>query len=208
MSVKDFENERWRYTPQKLEFRHRAALSLVEKGPVLDVGCGDGLFLSLCKDRGIEAQGVDFSDVAVARCKERGLDARQADLAAGPLPFPDKSFPTVIALDVLEHVYEPEKLLQEMKRISSGAVIVGVPNFSSLPARLQVLLGKVPENNRPNKAHVYWFNWSVLLFLAKRAGLIPGRLEMNTFSPLTHFSWAVPLWPNLLALSFVLELRK
>lgn len=210
MSVQHFENTRWSTHSQKPEFRHRAALELIQKGPVLDVGCGDGLFLSLCRGKGIDARGVDFSNVAVSHCREQGLKAEQVDVTLGSLPFSDREFPTVVALDVLEHVYDPSPLIAEMKRISSGSVIIGVPNFSSLPARLQTLFGRVPENNRPNKGHIYWFNYSVLRALVEKNGLHITELRVNApweGAPLLSFITRslARFFPNLFALSFVVE---
>jgi methionine biosynthesis protein MetW len=210
MSVQDFENARWEDKRQSTQFRHHAALSLIQGGPVLDIGCGDGLFLSMCKDKGIEAQGVDFSNVAVSHCKEQGLKAQQVDITAGALPFSNKGFPVVVALDVLEHVYDPQELLQEMKRISSRNIIIGVPNFSSLPARLQTLFGSVPENNRPHKGHIYWFNWSVLRSLIEKNGLHIVALRVNAPWERIPLIGSVTralanLFPNLFALSFVVQ---
>src|ERR1043166_2084581 len=91
--------------------------------------------------------GLDISEQAVQKCKTAGLDARVFDFAGQPLPFQDRSFDSVVALDVLEHLYDPAQVLREAFRVSRKRVIVSVPNFNSLPARLQVLLGRVPENN-------------------------------------------------------------
>lgn len=213
MSVKDFEDARWRTCVQKREFRHSAALSLVAEGPVLDIGCGDGLFLSLCKEKGIEAQGVDFSDVAIAHCAEQGLRAQQVDIAEGSLPFADGTFATVVALDVLEHVHDPAPLFAEMTRVSAKSVIIGVPNFSSLPARLQTFLGHVPENNRPHKGHIYWFNWPVLRALIEKGGWRIAAVRMNApwerIPLLGSISHALAkIFPNLFALSFVVMCDK
>lgn len=207
MSVKDFENERWRTTPQKKEFRHLSTLELVREGTVLDVGCGDGLLLKLLREEGVTASGVDISSEAVAQCRAAGFVAQEHSLD-NPLPYPDNAFDTVTLLDVLEHVYDPLFVLREARRVAKERVIVGVPNFSSLPARLQTLLGKVPENNHPNKGHLYWFNYPVLMTLAAQAGLGVGQLLMNSFSVFTKMKGLVRALPNLLALSFVAELKK
>lgn len=203
-----FEDERWRTFAQPREFRHDAALALITDGPVLDIGCGDGLLLSLLKERGIEAEGIDISPEAAARCTELGLTARTYD-PAQTFPFPDGAFETVVLLDVLEHVYDPVALLKEAARVSRAAVIVGVPNFSSLPARIQVLFGRVPENNQPNKGHVYWFNDHVLHGVARSAGLEERRRLMNTFRPFAWFGEFFPrLAPGLFALSFVARFER
>lgn len=207
MSVTDFENKRWREYSQKVEFRHRACLNLITEGTVLDIGCGDGLLLSYLKTAHITASGIDISSEAVQHCRIAGLTAMEYSLDK-PLPFADDSFDTIVVLDVLEHLYDPLVVLAEARRVARRRVIVGVPNFSSLPARLQTLFGRVPENNRAGKGHVYWFNHPILLSLAKQSALTPGRLQMNTFSIFTRFSFVTTFLPNLFALSFVLELRK
>ena len=61
MSVKDFENNRWSNEDQKLEFRHKVALSMIDSGTVLDLGSGDGLLLSLLREKVIKGIGLDIS---------------------------------------------------------------------------------------------------------------------------------------------------
>ncbi len=205
---KTFENARWQAGDQKAQFRHHACVDMIDKGSVLDVGCGDGLLLALLQEKGIAGEGLDFSDEAVRKCTSHGIRATQHDLNQ-KLPFPDNSFDWVVALDVLEHQFDAGTLLQEMTRVSRKNVIVGVPNFSSLPARVQTFVGQVPENNRPNKGHVYWFNYHVLSTLASKAGLQMKHCSMNTFMPATLLGDTLPRFlPNLFALSFVAHLTK
>ena len=116
--------------------------------------------LSLLKEKGIIGKGLDISEEGVEKAKMKGFDVSVFDFS-NQLPFPDNSFDIVISLDVLEHLYAPENLIKEAVRVSKRHLIIGVPNFNSLPARLQVLFGAVPENNRPNKGHVYWFNYCI-----------------------------------------------
>ncbi len=208
MDARTFENARWESGDQKMQFRHHACLDLIKEGTVLDVGCGDGLLLKLLTDRGVTAEGVDFSPEAVRKCEAKGIKATLHD-TNNPLPFPDNMFDYVLAIDVLEHQYHPLPLLKEMTRVSRKHVIVGVPNFSSLPARLQVILGHVPENNRPNKGHIYWFNHLVLMNLAAKAGLTLVECRKNTFRPASFFGSMLPaLSPNLFSLSFVALFKK
>ncbi|MFA5942660.1 MAG: methionine biosynthesis protein MetW [Candidatus Paceibacterota bacterium] len=208
MNTKAFEENRWKTLHQKTEFRHRAAVSLIEGGTVLDVGCGDGLLLRMLRDRGIEGRGLDLSETAVELCRKDGFDVCVGDFTQRALPFADDSIDYVVALDVLEHLYAPEILVKEMARVARVAVVLGVPNFSSLPARLQVLVGGVPENNRPKKGHLYWFNHDVLRELCASAGAPLEVCKMNTFFPFSLFGTEAPFMPNLLALSFVVVLPK
>ena len=212
MNTKDFEDKRWSAFKQKIEFRHRAALSLLPHGEVLDIGCGDGLLLRLLREKGIAARGIDLSEAAVAICCADGLEVTAHDFTVKPLPLPDHSIEYVVALDVLEHVYDPAAILAEMARVASAAVIIGVPNFSSLPARLQVLAGRVPENNRPNKGHIYWFNWRVVSALAAKCGLHIAEMRVNApWERMPIIDGAMhqfaEWFPNLFALSFVVRLE-
>lgn len=207
MDTEKFENSRWSGFVQQIEFRHRAAYSLIRYGSVLDVGAGDGLLLSLLRGKSsIEyLEGADISPEAVKKCRERGIPARVIT-SAGTLPYEPEAFDTVVLLDVLEHVYDPVPVLQEALRVASTQVIVGVPNFSSLPARLQTLFGRVPENNRPNKGHIYWFNNKVLEDVVAQAG---GRMEAKKMNTQRIFPpFLANLFPNLFALSFIIKIIK
>ncbi|MDB5237316.1 MAG: metW [Parcubacteria group bacterium] len=208
MNLTQFEDARWSTLDQPLEFRHRAALELIANGNVLDLGCGDCLLLEQLKRKAIDGTGLDLSGEAINKCHAKGISA-QIHSFDQPLPYPDDSFDYVVLLDVLEHLYDPAVVLREAARVSSKYVIVGVPNFSSLPARIQTLLGNVPENNRPHKGHVYWFNDRVLQKVITAAGLTEVERKMNTFSVAKIFGDSVPrLAPNLFALSFVMKLEK
>ncbi|MBU4224166.1 methionine biosynthesis protein MetW [Patescibacteria group bacterium] len=213
-NAKEFENKRWRESDQPLVFRHAKAIEMVEKGQkVLDVGCGDGLFLNALAQKEVLASGVDISEEGVKKCGEKGLDASVVDISIENLPFQDGAFDTVIMLDVLEHLYAPEALLQEAARVSKKYIIISVPNFNSLPARLQVLFGNAPENNRPNKGHVYWFNYRILVSILSKHSFAVAQVEANTFferipvvGSITRFFTAI--FPNLFGLSFVVKAKK
>lgn len=210
MSVHDFENIRWRTSDQAPVFRHRAVSNLIKRGPVLDVGCGDGLMLEMLAMRGIPGEGVDISEEAVLKCRKRNVAARQWEFTAAPLPYANNTFRTAILMDVLEHVYAPESLLTEVLRVASECVI-SVPNFNSLPARLQVLRGMVPENNTPGKGHVFWFNYGNLCALVQNRHYRIAAERVNTIwenAPLIGrgMRYLARRWPGIFALSFVIKI--
>lgn len=213
MNFTNFSNEYWHGRNQPLVYRHRAALDFIKDGKVLDLGCGDGLFIKLLQDKGIEAKGVDFSKTAIEKCKKKGLEAYLVDVGQKNIPIASNSFDYVTILDVLEHLLCPEELLLEAKRISRKYIIISVPNFSSLPARVQMAVGRVPENNKKNKGHIFWFNYPVLKGLLRDNNLNIVELRVNNFwktKPiLGKLFRCLALWrPSLFALSFVIKVKK
>lgn len=99
---------------------------------ILDMGCGTGALLKELSRYG-RASGVDFSDRAVEFCKSRGIaDVQQA--RAESLPFPDKVFDVVLALDVIEHIEDDKAALKELERVTKtgGIIIIFVPAFMFL----------------------------------------------------------------------------
>jgi 2-polyprenyl-3-methyl-5-hydroxy-6-metoxy-1,4-benzoquinol methylase len=96
---------------------------------VLDIGCGVGQVVGRLMAAGFEAYGVDVSEPNIERAK---TVCSRCQLYDGKhLPFPDGFFASVGALNVLEHVEEPEAFLQELVRVvePGGRVIVSSPNF-------------------------------------------------------------------------------
>jgi methionine biosynthesis protein MetW len=214
MSVKNFENNRWKNSDQKMVPRHQAALDLIDfsdKPKILDLGCGDGFFMAILNERGGLTQGLDISEEGVKKCLAKNLKAEVLDFETDKIPFVDKEFDYAVCLDCLEHMFFPEKLLAEAARVAKKLVIA-VPNFSSLPARAQMLFGQVPENNHVHKGHIYWFNYQVLMKMLEKNNLSIKKLAVKTFweeKPLIGKAMKKlkKLFPALFALSFFLLLE-
>lgn len=105
-------------------------------GPVLDLGCGDGTLLSLLREAGVEARGVDRSAGAVQRAQAAGLDATEGDLLAVLEACPDGSLGGVVAIQVVEHLTLPVilQLLRVAKRKlrPGGVFLAETVNLASL----------------------------------------------------------------------------
>lgn len=100
---------------------------------VLDLGCG-GKKLGQLLDFA-EYIGVDISDNA-----DVILDLNKIDR----LPFEDESFDVVVLSQILEHLFDPKKILKEAIRVSKKHVIIGLPNDFVYDLRIRFLLGKNP----------------------------------------------------------------
>lgn len=91
-----------------------------KKLSILDMGCGAGFLSNLLSLKGHKVTGVDLSASSLEEARKRDttqtVSYRQAN-ACERLPFSDESFDVVCALDVLEHVHYPQKLLDEASRV-------------------------------------------------------------------------------------------
>ena len=132
--------------------RAQVFASLVERDDrVLDLGVGDGALLQyLIKQRGIDGYGLDISRKAVDFCRARGLNVGLADITR-PMAenlaahFPDVAqFDYVILSEIIEHIPDPESLLESLRRDARKGIIVSIPNTGFHQHRLRLLLGRFP----------------------------------------------------------------
>ena len=105
---------------------------------VLDVGCGDGYVSSVLVGDN-EVFGLDISESAVKEARKKGIKAFVSNLDG--IPFPDKSFDAVLALDILEHLFDPVFVLREVKRVlkDDGILLISVPNAANIYSRMVFL---------------------------------------------------------------------
>src|SRR5712691_8857796 len=85
--------------------------------PVLDVGCGRGELLSLLRDAGLEARGIDADADMVAYARGEGLDVEQADLVDYLEGLPDRSLGGLFMGQVVEHL--PAAVLVRVLELAS-----------------------------------------------------------------------------------------
>jgi 2-polyprenyl-6-hydroxyphenyl methylase / 3-demethylubiquinone-9 3-methyltransferase len=83
-------------------------------GRLLDLGCGGGV-LAPHVPPGYEHHGVDLNASALAQAAGRGIHVLQADVTAVPLP--DGFADVVVAGELIEHVPDPEALIDEVVRL-------------------------------------------------------------------------------------------
>jgi O-antigen chain-terminating methyltransferase len=134
--------DRHRGTREEIRHRQRGYLDVFAgAAPVLDVGCGRGEFLELCREAGLTARGIDVDPAMVARCREAGLSAEQADALAYLDATPDGGLGGIFCAQVIEHI-PPEALvalvrLAHRKLRPGGVLLCETPN----PACLTVFSG-------------------------------------------------------------------
>lgn len=86
---------------------------------VLDLGCGAGFLANHLAEAGHQVTGIDMTpeNLPIARAHDATRSATYEFGDACELRFPDASFDVVCAMDLLEHVDEPEKLIAEASRV-------------------------------------------------------------------------------------------
>ena len=127
----------------KLLHRHKP-----EGGSVLDIGCGIGTFLAVCREGGWNVTGVEPSSIAceVAR-REYGLELIN-ELFSSAM-FQGKKFDAIFAAQVLHHLPDPVAFAADIDRVlaDDGILILRTPNLIPLELSLflQRLLGREKE---------------------------------------------------------------
>lgn len=145
----------------------------------IDVGCGAGQSYAGDVSRAAASYvGVDVSERAVELARSGGLSARVIDDAA-ELPFEDDSFDIAIAIELLEHVFQPELVVQEIRRVlrPGGRMIVSTPNAAYWRLRVNLMfgiwnpLGDALAIEQPwRDPHIRFFTLAVLERMLTQAG--------------------------------------
>lgn len=135
------------------------------RGRVLDIGCANGVFLDLFKEKGWQTWGVEPSDSA-DEAERKGHKISKTTFEKASLP--ENYFDLVIINHTLEHMADPSAVLTKVYGLlkNNGILFVDVPNAGSLGARI---LGKRWPYLLP-KEHKWQFTQKSLTGLLEQAG--------------------------------------
>jgi len=120
--------DQFRGTDEEIRERLSGYLPIFDgANDVLDIGCGRGEFLSLLRERGVQAKGIDLNAAMVDVCREKGLDAARSDGLSYLQAQPDGSLGGLFAAQVVEHLepgYLTRLLSVAFDKLRPGAAIV------------------------------------------------------------------------------------
>ena len=149
---------------------------------VLDVGCGEGVLTYKWAQALGDGPvlGIDLADPkletewstrAHPNLEFRAMGAEELQ----DLPFPDGSFDLAAAIEVLEHVPDPEQTLAEMARVASRHLLVSVPR-EPLWRALNVARGAYVRDLGNTPGHVnHWSKRSFVEMVGSHGEVIEAR---------------------------------
>jgi SAM-dependent methyltransferase len=100
-------------------------------GTALEIGFGDGRWMSYLRDKGITSYGIDIVENAAIHVKKEGFSPVVAD--ARDLPFKKDTFDLTYSFGVVEHFEDTEKAIREHVRVTrpGGRIVITVPYLVS-----------------------------------------------------------------------------
>uniref|UniRef100_A0A7V4ABI5 Class I SAM-dependent methyltransferase n=1 Tax=candidate division WOR-3 bacterium TaxID=2052148 RepID=A0A7V4ABI5_UNCW3 len=147
----------------------------LKSGKLLDVGCGDGVFLKEAQKAGFEVWGIDFDSKSIRVCQEKwGLKNTFAMSPQEFAKFCQKEglkFDVITFFEVLEHQDRPVEFLEAIKSmLKPGGYIAGsVPNRDSWMWRMSGR--KISKGDFPPH-HFLRFSKEALAVFIKKMGFI------------------------------------
>lgn len=109
-----------------------------KKAQILDIGCAYGYVLNLLP-KNSNMFGLDISEHAINTAKKNFKDITfKVGNVEEKIPFPANSFDIIILNDVIEHLENPQKALENIKKIlkKDGILYITTPNLNLLRKKL------------------------------------------------------------------------
>lgn len=183
------------------------------EGCLVEVGCGgaEALLIYSRKYKFREVRGFDIAAYPSNENSEIRVDA--ANLNA-TWPMGEKSVDGLIAMMVIEHLFDPFFCFDEIKRVLSNNRMawVNLPLVTTVRNRLRLMCGRLPITSTPynswcarrswDGAHLHYFSLKAIRDLASNAGL-----KVTALRGVGRFHHIKSLMPGLLAAEVTFRLE-
>lgn len=177
---------------------------------VLDAGCASGYVGAFVKKRGNYVVGIDSTERDIAFAKKVLDEAYIFDLENDISKKFSKRFDYIIFSEVIEHLFEPEKVLKKLVGWlkPGGNILITTPNFVHIYNRWDILWGKFEyqEDTVINRSHVHFFTYDTLQDLIATSGLEIVNGNHLIFPRTLSFLWK--LFPGLFAHQLIFVCKK
>ena len=147
---------------------------------VCELGYGGPLLLPALAALSSTYTVVDIIDRSSETALPPNVKFVESDLN-DDFPFDDEAFDVVVAMMVVEHLFDPFHSFRELARIcrNGSSVLVNLPNIASIRCRLDLLLGRMPmtsskdwfEKREWDGNHLHYFTLADTIKLAELVGL-------------------------------------
>jgi len=164
---------------------------------VVDLGCGDGNFVAMLREKGIHAIGVDSDEYFLAEARARGLDIVNADVFTFLETAEPDSFDGIFSAHLVEHLHYKEviRLIRLGYRVlrPGGRIVLVTPNVQGLYAHLDFFY--------LHFGHTRFYHPRLLCFFLEFTGFEQIEMGENdaSYSPLLYDLRLRPLNVPLLA---------
>jgi glycosyltransferase involved in cell wall biosynthesis/ubiquinone/menaquinone biosynthesis C-methylase UbiE len=217
-------NEEYQLKPSEDSSHGRISTILGARPPskILDLGCSSGLLAERLQAMGHHVTGVDVHEFP--EVTERVSAFYKADLNEGIPAEVGTGFDLVLAADVLEHLSNPKRFLEQMREVVSpqGSVIVCVPNISHWYPRARTMFGLFDYDQRGilDVTHLRFFTRRSIRRMLERNGFSIVRFEAvglpldavglegvkaKSLRLIDHV--LVALWPTMFGYQFIIEVK-
>lgn len=126
---------------------------------VLDIGCGAGFISNALAQAGHDVTGADPSRscLQIAEAKDLTGRVRYVCTDVYRLPFSRESFDVVVAMDLLEHVMDPEKIIAQATRVLRPGGLFIYSTFNKNPLSWLMIVKGISwfVKNTPENYHRY-----------------------------------------------------
>jgi 2-polyprenyl-3-methyl-5-hydroxy-6-metoxy-1,4-benzoquinol methylase len=146
---------------------------------LLDVGCGEGVLVQRWAQRleGGRLVGIDLEEDSIQAgwAEHQAPNLEYRVMEAGKLPFADGEFDLASAIEVLEHLPDPERTLSEMARCATRHLLVSVPR-EPLWRILNLARGAYWSELGNTPGHLnHWSERSIVELLSRHGGVVEVR---------------------------------
>lgn len=151
------------YEKERSEFIQHYTQNNKEQS-ILDIGCRDGALTHYALSEKNTITGCDIDTDSLNYAKNRGINTVYMDLNGPWEELGEKKYDIVMAFEIIEHLYFPEKVLEKIKvhLKNDGYLIGSVPNAFSWMNRILLFFGIKKGTPLSDPTHINHFSYPEL----------------------------------------------
>lgn len=137
----------------------------------LEIGSGNGNFLSLLSKKFKNSFGIEISNEAVKLCRKKNLNVRLLDYEKDNILIDNEPFDCIVATEVFEHIYDSYLFLNIINTSlkNGGYLVFTTPEFFSIKRIYGLLMGRCPTEME-NPTHVRFHTFKYIKKLLAQQG--------------------------------------